>query len=73
MGVGLGVVGATVGCTVSVTVGVAVGVGVPAGGLTHPRKVDNRIIRIIEINFMFLILTSLMILLLINNLIDLLF
>ncbi len=73
VGVGLGVVGTTVGCIVSVAVGVAVGVGVLAGGLTHPRKEDNMIIKTIEINFMFFILTSLMILLLINNLIDLLF
>ncbi len=70
---GLGVVGTIVGCMVSVTVGVAVGVGVPAGDWTHPRKADNMIIKTIEINFMFFILTSLMILLLINNLIDLLF
>ena len=71
MGVGLGVVGTTVGCIVWVTIGVAVGVGVSTGGLTHPRKEDNMIIRTIEINFMFFILTSLIILLLINNLIDL--
>jgi len=64
------VVGTAVGCIVSVAVGAAVGVGVPAGGLTHPRKTDNKIIRSIEVNFVFFILTSFKIPLLINNLID---
>ncbi len=73
MGVGAGVVGITVGFTVSVAVGVAVGVGVAAGGLTHPKKANDNMIRIIEINFIFFIPSpELTIVLVINNIIDLL-
>ena len=72
MGVGAGVVVTTVGFTVSVAVGVAVGAGVAAGGLTHPRKDNDNMIRIIEINLRFFIpspeLTSVFV---INNIIGL--
>ena len=72
MGVGTTVVGTTVGFMVSIAVGVAVGVGVAAGGLMHPRKANDNMIRIIGINLMFFIpspeLTSVFV---INNIIGL--
>lgn len=55
MDVGAGVVGTTVGFRVSVAVGVTVGVGVAAGGLTHPKKANDNMIMIIEINLIFFI------------------
>jgi hypothetical protein len=72
VGAGLGVAGTTVGFTVSVAVGVAVGAGVPTGALTHPKKTDDKMIKIIEIILMFFIPSpDSTIVLVINNIIDL--